>query len=179
MASDRIKRLSLLGILLALALGLSYLESLIPLPTPLPGIKLGLSNTVTMFCLFFLGGAPAFVIAALKSAFALLTRGVTAGLLSAAGGALSVGAMLLLRRCRASIGMTSIAGAVAHNMGQLALASLMLKSDLALWYAPALILSGVVMGLVTGAVLRLLLPALRRTGLIDKNKESKAGESKE
>lgn len=168
MASDKTKRLAMLGVLLALAVALSYLESLIPLPTALPGIKLGLSNTVTMFCVFFLGGLPALVTAALKSLFVLLTRGVTAGILSAAGGAASVAAMLTARRARASIGVLSIAGAVAHNIGQLAAAALLLKSPLSLWYLPILILSGIVMGLLTGAVLRLLLPALERTGLVGK-----------
>ena len=176
MASDKTKRLALLGVMLSAAVALSYLEILVPLPTPVPGIKLGLSNTVTMYCVFFMGPASAFVIAALKSLFVLFTRGVTAGLLSAAGGALSIAAMLLARRCGASASMTSVTGAVAHNIGQLALASLMLGSDFALWYAPVLILSGMVMGLITGAVMRLLMPALRRAGLVGIEKNNKADE---
>lgn len=179
MANDKTKRLAQLGVMLSAAIALSYLESLIPLPTPVPGIKLGLSNTVTMYCVFFMSPVSAFVIAALKSLFVLFTRGVTAGLLSAAGGALSIASMLLARRAQASEAMTSVVGAVAHNIGQLALAAAMLSSSFALWYAPVLVLSGIVMGLLTGAVMRLLLPALRRAGLvsIEKNKKG-TGEQK-
>ncbi|MEG0751133.1 MAG: Gx transporter family protein [Oscillospiraceae bacterium] len=165
MPRQNVRKLALTGILLSLAVALSWLEGLIPIPSPVPGIKLGLSNTVTMYALFFLGGAPAFAVALLKSGFVMLTRGATAGMLSAVGGLLSVAAMLLAKRLGCSPGMTSVLGAIAHNIGQLAMSSLMLKSTLALWYLPVLVLSGIAMGIVTGGVLKLLLPALQKTGV--------------
>ena len=79
-----------LALLFAAAMALSWLEGLLPAFVPVPGIKLGLSNVVTMYTLFFVGWPSAVVLAVLKGGFEMLTRGLTAGLLSAAGGLLSV-----------------------------------------------------------------------------------------
>ena len=71
-----------MGLLLALAMALNLAESMVPpLPVLPPGVKLGLSNLVTVYCLFYLGSGEAWGIAVLKSGFVFLTRGVTAGLL--------------------------------------------------------------------------------------------------
>lgn len=162
----------MLAMLFALAITLSWLESLLSLPTPVPGVKLGLSNTVTMYCVFFLGPLPALALATLKGLFAAITRGMTAGIMSAIGGVVSVGAMLLAQRFKASIGMTSVCGAISHNMAQLMVCAIMLRSKFALWYLPVLVISGIIMGLVTGAAARLLLPALKKLGLNNKNSYS-------
>lgn len=157
------RRVAGTGIMFALALVMQFLESLIPSPFPMaPGIKLGLSNIVTMFSLFSLGIPEAFLIVALKGLFAFITRGPSAGILSLAGGLLSVTVMALLSKLGRSWGITSVAGAVFHNMGQLMAECVMLKSSAALYYAPVLMISGVVMGTVTAYVLRVLEPYLRR-----------------
>ena len=83
----KVKRLALMGLLFALAMALSFLESLLPaLPMLPPGIRLGLSNIVTMYALFVLGPVSGYTIAVLKSLFVLLTRGAVAAALSASGG---------------------------------------------------------------------------------------------
>ena len=105
-------RIALIGLMLSLALVLSLFESMLPALPFLPvGVKLGLSNIVTMYCLFFLGARPAFAVAALKSLFVLLTRGPTGAAMSFAGGILSLAVMLCCRRLF-SLGerLTSIAG---------------------------------------------------------------------
>ena len=80
-------RLTLTALFLAMALVLSYVENLLPaLPFLPPGVKLGLSHVVIMYCLFFVGAPSAFWIALLKSLFVLLTRGMIAALLSLSGG---------------------------------------------------------------------------------------------
>jgi heptaprenyl diphosphate synthase len=152
-----------MGLLFALAAALSVLESMVPLPLPLPGIKLGLSNVVTMFCVLSLGGKKAFTLAVLKALFALLVRGLSAGLLSLSGGLLSVALMLLalcLSRGKASYLLVGVTGAVAHNLGQLAAASLLLRVPSLWYYLPALVIAGCMMGFLTAVITRAMLPRL-------------------
>ena len=94
--SARVRQTVLMGLMFALAMVLSYVESMITVPGLPPGVKLGLSNIVTMYCVFFLGWKQAYTLAVLKGFFALLTRGFTAACMSTAGGLVSVTVMLLL-----------------------------------------------------------------------------------
>lgn len=153
-----------MGMLLCLAIVLSFVEGMIPpLPALPPGVKLGLSNIVVIYCLFFLNVKSACGIAVLKSFFVLLTRGVTAGFLSLCGGLLSVIVMAIaIRPKKLSYLILSILGAVSHNIGQIAAASLLFKSATVFYYLPVLIVSGVLMGTLTAALMKVLLPALKR-----------------
>ncbi len=152
-----------MGVFFGLAMVMSFLESLLP---PMPnGIKPGLSNIVTMYMLFFSGGNSAYTIAVLKSLFIGLTRGVTAGFMSVSGGIFSVTVMLLLSKKRKnpfSYLMLSIFGGIAHNMGQLLMSCFIMKSWLTSYYAPGLVLSGVIMGILTGTTLKYILPILNK-----------------
>ena len=163
--TSSVRRVVFLGTMFALAIALSWAESLIPpLPFLPPGVKLGLSNVVTMYCLFFIGWREAAVIVLLKALFSFIARGATAGLLSCAGGLLSVLALcicLLLFRQRISYTALSVTGAVCHNLGQLAAATFLVDTPLSLVYLPILILSGICMGAVTGLLLRAVLPFLQ------------------
>ena len=117
----KVKRLALMGLLFALAMALSFLESLLPaLPMLPPGIRLGLSNIVTMYALFALGPVSGYTIAVLKSLFVLLTRGAVAAAMSASGGIASVTVMLLLSLLpgiRRQYLLLSVFGGAAHNVG--------------------------------------------------------------
>lgn len=160
-----------MGLLFAVAIVLSYLESLIPPIASLPaGIKLGLSNIATMYCLVYVGAAPALLLALLKGGFAFLLRGGVAGLLSVCGGLFSVAVMALENKLikSASYALISVSGAVSHNLAQLACASLVLYSGGVWLYAPILVISGVVMGLITGLLLKLTFPAISRATAIEK-----------
>lgn len=153
---------ALLGLLAALALALSFLESLLP-ALPIPGAKLGLSNIVTMYALTALSLPAALGITAVKAVFALL-RGGSAFLMSAAGGFLSTFVMALCLRLfqgRMTYLGVGIAGAVAHNGGQL-LTALLLMGTPVLYYAPWLLLMALATGAVTGITLNLLLPAIQK-----------------
>ncbi len=98
----------------------------------------------------------------IKGGFALLTRGVTAGAMSLSGGLLStLCAWALLKRTRASLSLTGVCGALAHNAGQLFIA-LMLTGPAVAAYAPVLAAASVPSGLLTGTALKLSLPLLRR-----------------
>lgn len=150
------------AILFALAMALSWLEGLLPSFIPVPGIKLGLSNIVTMYALFFSGAPAAFTVALLKSLFVMLTRGFSGGLLSLCGGLVSVGIMLIFRHMNSGYGFVSVMGAVFHNLGQFAGSMLFLKTPMIWMYIPVLIISGIIMGILTGTVLTLVLPAVRK-----------------
>lgn len=158
------RRVALLGLLFALSMAFSFFESLLSPPGLPPGIKLGLSNLVTMYCLFLLDAKRAFGLATLKSAFVFLIRGPVGALLSFCGGVLSVAVMALadrLSRQHLSILALSVLGAVSHNIGQL-IAAAFLLSQVLWYYVPLLLAAGLGMGLVTGYLYGVLDPYLRR-----------------
>lgn len=159
---------ALMGMLFAMAMALSFAESLLPvLPMLPPGFKLGLSNIVTMYTLFVLGTKRGFAIAVMKSVFVLLTRAPMAAFLSLCGGLLSVLAMTLAARIkplREDYMLLSVTGALAHNLGQL-LASVTYTSTVMFYYLPVLVVSGVIMGIVTGVVLKVVMPYINKIGL--------------
>lgn len=149
-----------MGILLALACAVSFLETTLPLPLPL-GVKPGLASIVVMFALLRLDAKSAWALTILKSVFVLLTRGVTAGLLSLSGGVLSLCAMLLLLRVlHSSLLLMSTAGGIAHNLGQLCASVYLLQNAAAFYTLPILLLAGCIAGIATGICLRLFLQAL-------------------
>lgn len=158
------RRAASMGLLLALSVVLNLAEGMLPaLPAMPPGVRLGLSNMVTLYCVFFLGWREALTIACLKSGFVLLTRGAAAGFISFSGGLLSVLVMLLIARTdKLSILFKSVLGALAHNLGQLLAAFLYLQSAYVFYYAPVLVLSGILMGSLTALLTWAVLPALRR-----------------
>lgn len=157
------KRVGLLGVLAALALALSFLEGLLPpLPMTPPGFKLGLSNIVSMFAAGSLGLPHALFLALFKGGFSFLTRGAAAGLMSLSGAALSaLCTWALLTKTKLPFLLVGVAGAMAHNFAQL-LCAWALTSHAALFYIPALLLFGTLSGLLTGTVLKLVLPFLER-----------------
>lgn len=159
------KEAALMGMLFAMAMALSFAESLLPvLPMLPPGFKLGLSNIVTMYTLFVLGTRKGFAIAVLKSFFVLLTRAPIAAFMSLCGGLLSVLCMALCSRVK-GLGkdymLLSVIGALAHNLGQL-LASVTYTGTVMFYYLPVLVVSGVIMGIVTGAMLRVVMPYINQ-----------------
>ena len=160
--SSSTKKLAHMSILLAMSLVLSTVEHMLPpIPFAPPSVRLGLANIVTMYAMFYMSWGSAVMLAVLKSVFVLLMRGVTAGLLSCAGGLCSVFAMLLLAavfKDRISYLILSVVGATAHNFAQIAVASIIVKSNLMVLYWPILLISGVIFGTVTGIALRSVMP---------------------
>ena len=149
------------GMLFALAIALSYLESLVsPLLGLMPAIKLGLSNVVVMYALLFLRTRTALLLVVLKALFAFLTRGATAGFLSLCGGGLSLVVMLVLLHLPISGYIFCAGAALAHNLGQLAGAAVLLSSAMALGYAPVLLAAGLAVGGISCLLSRALFAAL-------------------
>lgn len=159
----RTKHIAVFALLTALALTLSWVESLIPLSLAVPGIKMGLPNIAVVFALYRLRAYDAAGIALLRLSLAALLFGSLFSLAySAAGAALSLLTMLGLKRT-GKFGLTavSVAGAVAHNLGQLAVAAVLLETGRLVLYLPALIVSGVAAGLCVGLLSALLVKRVK------------------
>lgn len=162
--TSRIARLSLI---FALSLILNLLESFITVFITFPGVKLGLSNLPVMFCLICESFSSSVTLAAVKALFVFLTRGFSAGVLSLAGGVLSVLSMaLLLKLSKSKISLTtvSVTGGVVHNAAQLAVCALLWGTASVFSLSPILIVSGVVFGAVNAVLLKYTLPHLKRSG---------------
>lgn len=149
------KKIALCAVLIALALALSYTERFLPLQmvVPLPGIKLGLANIVTLAALYLLGARYAFMILVCRCLLGAMFGGGFTGLLfSLTGGVLAMGVMALSRKYRLfSVYGVSILGAAAHNIGQICASAVLMNSVYIGAYLPYLLLVAVVTGLLTGS----------------------------
>lgn len=156
------KRIAVLGLLLALVFVLGMVENTLPsIPFLPPNVKLGLANVAAMYCIFFIGKKEAYTLTILKSAFVFITRGPVAALLSLTGGLLSMTVIiiaLMLSRKSLSYITYSILGAIFHNLGQIAAYSLLMKNWYMLYYFPVLLIFGIIMGTVTGTLLKMIMP---------------------
>lgn len=158
------KKLARYAVLIALALGLSYMERFIPLEllVPLPGVKLGLANIVTLFALYDMGGGSAAAILLPRCLLGAVFGGSGVALLySLLGGFAALGVMALARRIPfLSVLGVSILGAAAHNCGQILAAMLVLKSVYIISYLPFLLFTAVATGFLTGSLTAASLRAL-------------------
>ena len=158
---------TLCALLTALALALSYLEGLFPLTLaiPLPGVKLGLANVVTLFALYVLGPGRAVLILLGRCLLGAVFAGnMNALIFSLLGGAAAMAVMILLSRSRhLSVYGVSIGGAAAHNCGQVAAAVLTLGNPAPLYYLPALLGVSLGTGALTGVLAACLFRGLAHT----------------
>lgn len=152
------KRLVLLAMLTAVAMILSYVESLLP-SVGIPGVKMDLANIAVIFALFRFGWKEAAALSLVRVVLvSLLFGSVGAMLYSLAGAVLSLAVMALLRRIdRFSTVGISVAGGVAHNAGQILMAMLILQTKQLLGYLPVLAVSGIAGGVLTGLAAALLI----------------------
>lgn len=153
------KKITQLGLFLAVSLVLSYFESVLPVMIAVPGVKLGLANIVTMLLLYRYGVGKAFIfmmVRVLLSGF--LFSGVTGIIYSFAGGVLCIAIMGCLRKLPffSMLGV-SMTGAVFHNLGQIIVAWFVMENAHILYYFPVLCISGLISGLVIGFVSQLLI----------------------
>ncbi len=146
------RHLALAAMFAALALIFSYVEVLVPIPVPIPGVKLGLANLVILIALYRLGIRLAFSINCVRIVIAgLLFSGVFGMIYSFAGGILSILVMFLLKKagCFSIVGV-SMAGGVAHNLGQLLTACLIVSNFGLMSYFAVLFFTGMVSGILIG-----------------------------
>lgn len=156
---SRNKRIARRGILTALALILSYIESFIPVSAAVPGVKIGLANIVTVYALERLGIKDTIVISLLRILLSTILFGNPAVMIySLSGALLSIAVMSLLSRIPGfGIMGISVSGAVFHNIGQCAAAALLLSNLSIFNYLPVLLISGTAAGIVTGLIANLVL----------------------
>ena len=153
------KKLTTLGLSVALDLILSYVESLLPPLMAVPGVKVGLPNIVILFLLYRYGWREAGGVSLIRLLLsAALFTGFAAFFYGLAGAALSLaGSTMLKKSDRFSPLGVSVAGGVLHNLGQIALAALVLNSGYLFAYLPVLLLSGTVAGAVVGLLASILI----------------------
>ena len=150
--AGRTRRLAFAAMFAALALIFSYVEMLVPIPVPIPGVKLGLANLVILIALYRLGFRYAFTINCVRIVIAgLLFSGVFGMLYSFGGGILSILVMYLLYRTKlfSMVGI-SMAGGVMHNLGQLLTACAIMSNISLLSYFAVLFFSGLISGILIG-----------------------------
>lgn len=152
----KVRTLTRMALLIAAALILGYIDSLIPLVPSVPGIKLGLSNLVLLYAVFYMRPVETVILMLLKVGLSSLLFGNAVGALYAlAGGALSVAAMLLLHRIpHVSVIPVSTAGGILHIIGQCLIGCLLISYKPVLLYAPWLLISGTATGLLLGVAAR-------------------------
>lgn len=145
------KKTAYYGVLSALAILLSYVESLVPAPIPVPGVKLGLANCIILFALYQEGFTGAITIALVRVVVSgLLFSGMAGILYSMAGVVASIPVMMLCRKLGLSVPTVSILGGVFHNLGQLVLACFVVNNIHLLLYLPPLFVFGAAAGFLTG-----------------------------
>lgn len=162
------KKLVFISILVAQAMVLSWLESLIPFTPGIPGAKLGLANIITLIALSTMDFKSSLTIVLMRTTLTSFMFGTMSSLLySLAGGLLSLVVMAILLKVLPksfSLIAISIIGAIAHNLGQLLMAAFVIENANILYYLPFLMLLAIPTGLFVGIVTRYLLPYLRRFG---------------
>ena len=161
MRNDKIKRITFTALMTAISVVLSFVESLLPTAYFMPpGSKLGLSNIPVMFSASKLSVGETLLIVVAKSVFVFITRGFTAFCMSLAGGILSALCMVLLLKKKTGFGYAGIGvlSAICHNIGQLLVSFFLVQSSAIIGYAPVMLIASVVTGLLTGTLLRLIMP---------------------
>ncbi len=160
------KKLSLMAMLTAASLIVFVIEAQIPAPVPVPGVKLGLANVITLIAMLLLGRREAGLILAVRIVMgSVFAGGVSAFLFSISGGVLAYAVMCITvtRFPRKMLWVVSALAAVAHNLGQLLTAIAVTKTAALMVYAPVLLASGIITGVFTGLVAMYLVRRLDKT----------------
>lgn len=157
------KKLTTLALSVSLALILSFIESRIPAFVAIPGIKMGLANIAVIFVLYKLGTKEAVAVSIIRVLLVSILFGSPVSLIySISGAALSLLCMILLKKLTPLREISvSVCGGVMHNVGQICAASLMLETNVVIYYLPFLMLSGTLAGIAVGVISGLLIKKVK------------------
>ena len=147
------KKLTLLALLSAIALTIFMVEAQIPPLLPIPGVKLGLANIVTVFTVFTLGAKEGIAVLFIRIFLGAVFAGNFSTIFySAAGGALAITVTILLRKIltKKQLWVAGCLGAIAHSIGQMAMAITLLETPSLILYLPVMIVISIITGLFTG-----------------------------
>lgn len=158
------KKLTTLSLLVAVAMILSYIESLIPVFVAVPGVKLGLSNIATVFALYTLGWPAAIAVSLVRVCLsALLFGNIPSLAFSLAGAVLALAAMIPLSRVNLFTGIgVSVVGAIMHNVGQITCAAIVMETLGVTYYLIPLLISGTIAGVVIGIISGILVERIKK-----------------
>ncbi len=158
------KKIAYLAMLIALAMIFSYVEALIPINFGIPGVKLGIANIVILVGLYVLEPKDVLVISVIRIVLVgILFGNVMSISYSLAGGLFSFLMMWLIKKIKGfSIVGVSIAGGVSHNIGQLAVAILVIENLKLIAYIPVLLIAGAVTGLIIGILSVRIVPVMKK-----------------
>lgn len=159
------RRLTRMALLTGIALTIFLVEAQIPAPVPVPGVKLGLSNIITVYAVFSMGpGSACAILAARLLLGAACTGRISALLYSAAGGLCAIAATILLRPLltRRQLWVAGAAGALAHSLGQMAAAIVLTGTRALILYLPVMLLCSLFTGLFTGLAAQFLCSRMDR-----------------
>lgn len=158
-------KLIFLSLLISVGLGLHIVEGLMPIPFTVPGAKLGLANIVTVLALMLFGFKEAIIVAAMRSTLGILLGGAPSGILFSVSGAIVstilMGVVYKVLKDNISVMGISVLGAVAHNITQLLVASLIVKTFGVFVYLPVLLFLAIPTGIFVGLSAILALRPLR------------------
>ncbi len=156
------KKIATVSVLVALGLIFSFIESQIPAFVPIPGIKVGLANIATLFAIYKLGAREGALVSLLRvSISSLLFGSITGFLYGLAGAVISFVVMLCIRRLGFGVIAVSTLGGVSHNIAQILVAILILRTGAVIYYLPFLLLSGALAGIIIGLIGALLIKKVK------------------
>lgn len=152
--NKRTRTVAICGVMTALSMIFSYVESLIPIPIPVYGVKLGVANIAIITVMYAIGEKEALIINCIRITLtALLFGNLNSFIFSMSGGLLSFAVMVLLKKTKMfSMVGVSVAGGVFHNVGQIIAAIFIMDTGAIIYYLPVLIVAGVITGIVIGIV---------------------------
>lgn len=165
------RRVVFMALLIAMGTAMHVVESMLPMPLPIPGVKLGLANIITLLTLYLYGFRDGLTVALMRVVLGslicgmFLSPGFMLGLTGAISSTLVMALLLKHTSCFSMIGI-SLAGAAAHNTGQLLAACLLLQSTSVVYYLPVLLIAGIPTGFITGYLLNLLLEHNVKSGIL-------------
>ena len=166
------RKMVILSVLVSQALVLSVIERMIPVPIPVPGIKLGLANIISLFTITIFGWKEAMLVVFLRTILgSFFGGGVSSFLYSFTGGIISTIAMALLFRYFSktfSIVAISVVGAVFHNIGQILIASMVISNLNLFFYLPVLLISAVITGIFIGLTAQYVMGYLKTILKLDR-----------
>lgn len=156
-------KITTLALTVTLALIFSFIESRIPAFVAIPGVKIGLANIAIIFALYKLGIKEAVCVSIIRVFLVSILFGSPISLIySISGAVLSLLTMILLKKLTPLTEITvSISGGIMHNVGQIIAASLMLATNVIVYYLPFLILSGTIAGVAIGTVSALVIKKVK------------------
>ena len=152
------KKIAILSLFCTLAMIMSYIESMIPLPLPF-GIKVGLPNIIIIFILYRVGTKEAAAVSIIRVLLvSLLFGNILSTAYSLAGAFLSLALMFLLKSFKvfSTVGI-SVIGGIAHNAGQIIVACILMDTAQISYYLPVLAITGIIAGVLVGILGNLLI----------------------